>query len=64
MMSQSHHVKAMLRLEYKPTATSRKWLKSSLMMHLEAAESIEAAGRAMQEQERWHSFRIMTEAVQ
>jgi len=57
----SHHVKAMLRLEYKPSATSRTWRKSSLTMHLGAADSMEAAGLALQEQEGWHSFRIVTE---
>ena len=51
----------MLRLEYKPKASSRTWRKSSLTMHPEGRENMEATAKALREQEGWYATRIVEE---
>lgn len=50
----------MLQLQYKPAATSRAWRNSSLRMHPEGRANMEATAAALQRQEGWHAWRIVT----
>jgi hypothetical protein len=48
-----------IRLEYLPTAASRKWRKSSLSMWAQGRANMEATAKALQQQEGWHAWRII-----
>lgn len=51
----------MIALEYKPTAASRKWRRSSLRMHPEGRANMERTAEALKAQEGWHDWRIVVD---
>lgn len=51
----------MLALEYKPTARSRSWRRSSLRMHPEGRANMEATAKSLAARERWHEWRIISD---